>query len=178
MVAWQATSGNALDYIVGFPSSAGHVKWGDVETVTGATTAGTPAIAEASTGTSGGELFILWQVPGSAGQLDFATAPDTLRAEVKWTAPRALPPSVKTGAAPSAIAIGKGQTFPLLVVFRARHGSALSYVTLVSGLKATSPLRVPHLLRPTERRSARACWLRKTRARCFTYRSCEPCAGC
>lgn len=145
VVAWRATSGNALDDIVGFPSSSGQVKWGTVGTVAKAATAGTPAIAEVSTGTSGGELFLLWQVPGGAGQLDFATTPDTPRADVKWSTPRALPPPVKTGAAPSAIAIGQGQTFPLLVVYRARQGSALSYVTVGRGLKATSPLSVPHI---------------------------------
>lgn len=178
VVAWRATSGNALDDIVGFPSSAGHVKWGDVETVTGATTAGTPAIAEASTGTSGGELFILWQVPGSAGQLDFATTPDTLRADVKWTAPRALPPSVKTGAAPSAIAIGKGQTFPLLVVFRARHGSALSYVTLVSSLKATSPLSVPHLTAPNGTAISPGVLAAQDPGQVFYVPFVRACAGC
>lgn len=86
----------------------------------------------------------MWRVPGSAGQVDFATTEEPLRGIAKWSAPRALPSSVSTGAPPSAEALGKDATFPLLIVFRARHGSALSYVTLARGGTATSPLSVPH----------------------------------
>ena len=129
VVTWKAASGRAVDFIVGFPGRTGLVKWGPVGSIPRAMTASTPAITEASTGAASGQLFVLWQVPGSAGQVDFATTVDPVRATVKWTAPRPLSPSVKAGAAPSAVAIGKGTTFPLLIVYRgpAGHGAVLRH---------------------------------------------------
>ncbi len=145
VVTWKAASTGAVDYIVGFPGPSGAVRWGRVLAVPDATTAGTPAIAEASTSSQNGDVYVLWRVPGSTGRIDFAVALEPSRGIAKWSAPRVLPSSVRTGAPPSAQAIGQGSTFPLLVVFRARHGSALSYVTLGRDGKATSPLSVPHI---------------------------------
>ncbi|HET7014062.1 MAG TPA: hypothetical protein VFI65_09130 [Streptosporangiaceae bacterium] len=145
VVTWQAASGHAVDYIVGIPSPAGPVKWEQPGSIPRSAATGTPAIAEASTGSQNGLLYVLWQLPGSSGQVDFATTPDPVPGQVKWSPPRALPSSVKTGAPPSAQAIGKGLTYPLLVVFRAQHGAALSYVTLSAKGKVTKPLPVPHI---------------------------------
>jgi len=145
VVTWRAASGHAVDYIVGFPSSAGGVKWEQVATIPRSAATGTPAIAEASTGSQSGLLYALWRVPGNSGQIDFATAPEPVRGQAKWSAPRALPSSVKTGAPPSAQAIGKGLAYPLLIVYRARHGAALSYVTLSAKNQTTKPLPVPHI---------------------------------
>ncbi|HXS66008.1 MAG TPA: hypothetical protein VN767_24415 [Streptosporangiaceae bacterium] len=145
VVTWQAASGRAVDYIVGIPSPAGPVKWEQGGSIPRSAATGTPAIAEVSTGSQKGLLYVLWQVPGSSGQVDYATAPEPVRGQAKWSFPHALPPSVRTGAPPSAQAIGKGLTYPLLVVFRAQHGAALSYVTLSAKGKVTKPVPVPHI---------------------------------
>jgi hypothetical protein len=145
VVTWQAADGHAVDFIVGFPSPSGQLKWQAPGSIPRSAATGTPAIAEASTNSQSGVLYALWQVPGSSGQVDFATAPDPVRDQPKWSAPRALPASVRTGAPPSAQAIGKELTYPLLVVYRARHGAALSYVTLSAKGQLTKPLPVPHL---------------------------------
>ncbi|HET9894571.1 MAG TPA: hypothetical protein VFQ44_06515 [Streptosporangiaceae bacterium] len=144
VVTWRG-AGGAVDDIVGFPSASGLVKWATGGAIPLATTASTPAIAEVSTGSESGRIFAVWQVPGSTGRVQFAIAADTAQGALKWSVPRALPPAVSTGAAPSAIAIGQDSAFPLLVVYRARHGSALSYVTLASGGRVAGPFSVPHI---------------------------------
>ncbi len=144
LAAWKAAKGNAVDVVEGSPTSTG-VTWGPVSVIPRAATIGTPAIAEASTGGSRGVLYVLWQGQGGAHPIDFATAADPLKGVTKWSAPRALPSAVKTGAAPSAQALGTATAYPLLIVFQAVHGSALFYVTLAANGKATSPLPVPHI---------------------------------
>src|SRR5262249_37861461 len=82
------------------------------------------------------------------GQIDFSVTEDPVQAQAKWAGPRALPTSVRTGAPPSAQAIGQGTTgltYPLLIVFRALHGAALSYVTLNAKNQVIKPLPVPHI---------------------------------
>jgi hypothetical protein len=145
LVTWRAASGRGIDYVVGDPDSAGKVTWGAVGVIPHATTASTPALAEASTGSHGGPVYVLWQVPGSAGRIGFSTTPEPAKGVARWSAPRLLPSSVSTGQAPSAQAIGKNLAFPLLVVFGARHGSALSYLTLAKNGTITGPLKVPQL---------------------------------
>ncbi len=145
VVAWPAAQGHAIDYIVGFPTAAGGVKWAAPGMIPQSNATGTPALAEVSGTTQGGVLYAAWQVPGNAGQVDFSTAPEPTLGGAKWSLPRALPPSVKTGAPPSAQAIGKNLAYPLMIVFRARHGAALSYVTLNAKGQVSKPLPVPHL---------------------------------
>lgn len=50
--------------------------------------------------------------------MEFAVTTDPLPSVPKWTKPRSLPPAVRTPTAPSAEAVGKGLTFPLLIVSR------------------------------------------------------------
>jgi hypothetical protein len=145
VVTWQAASRHAVDYIVGIPGSKGTVTWEPGGTIKQSDAVGTPAIADVSTGSKSDLLYALWQVPGSTGRIDFATAPVAALGQGKWSVPRALPASVRTGAAPSALAIGKAMAYPLLVVFRARSGSALSYVTLSVKGQVTKRRPVPHL---------------------------------
>jgi hypothetical protein len=144
VVTWQAASGHAVDYIVGLPSAKGTVTWEPVGTIRQSAATGTPAIADVSTGSKNDLLYALWQVPGNTGRIDFATAPVAALGQGKWSVPRALPPSVRTGAAPSALAIGKAMAYPLLVVFRARSGSALSFITLSAKNQVPRPRPVPH----------------------------------
>ncbi len=144
VVTWQAASGHAVDYIVGIPSPAGPVKWEQAGSIPRSAAAGTPAIAEVSTGSQNGLLYVLWQLPGNSGQIDYATAPEPVQGQAKWSFPHPLPRTVRTGAPPSAQALGKGLAYPLLVVFRALHGAALSYVTLSAKGQVTKPQPVPH----------------------------------
>lgn len=144
VVTWQSASRHAVNYIVGLPSAKGSVTWEPVGTIRQSDATGTPAIADVSTGSQNDLLYALWQVPGSTGRIDFATAPVAALGQGKWSVPRALPSSVRTGAAPSALAIGKASAYPLLVVFRARSGSALSYVTLSVKGQVTRLRPVPH----------------------------------
>jgi hypothetical protein len=145
VVAWKAATGNAVDDIVGLTEPAGGVKWGKVGVIPMASTTRPPTIAEASTGSGSGRVYVLWQGPGTTGPVDYATTADPVSLAPKWTSPRSLPSSVRTGAAPSAQAIGKSSSYPLLVVFRAQHGPALLYVTLASNGKVTGPLGVPRI---------------------------------
>jgi len=145
IVTWKAARGSAIDFVVGLHTASGRVKWGKVGVIKGAATSTTPAIAEASTGGKSGKVYVLWKAPGAAGPIDFATTADPVHGSPTWSAPRALPHTVRTGAAPSAQALGKDKSYPLLVVFRALKGSALLYVTLAKDGKTTSPLAVPHI---------------------------------
>lgn len=180
VITWQAASGHAVDYIVGFPTStsAGAVKWTDVFTIPRSAATGTPAITEVSTNGQGGLLYAVWQVPGNSGQVDFATAPDPVQGQAKWSAPRALPSPVKTGAPPSAQAIGKGLAYPLMVVFRARSGAALSYVTLNAKGQASKPLPVPHLRSSNGTAISPGVLAAQDPGKVFYEPFVRPCGGC
>jgi hypothetical protein len=145
LVTWKAAKGRAVDDVVGFSTPAGGLKWGKVGIIPGAATTSTPTIAEVSTGKGRGQVYVFWKGPGTAGPVDFAITSDPVSGSPKWTSPRALPSSVKSGSAPSALAFGKSTSYPLLVVFRALSGSALMYVELAKNGRATGPFRVPHL---------------------------------
>jgi hypothetical protein len=145
LVTWKAVKGHAVDDIVGFGTPAGGLRWGQVGVIPRAATTGTPAIGEVSTATGRGLVYVFWTGLGTAGPVDFTTTPDPVSGSPKWTVPRALPASVKSGAAPSAQALGKSASYPLLVVFRALRGSALRYVTLAKSGRVAGPFGVPHL---------------------------------
>lgn len=179
LVTWQAASGHAVDYIVGFPSPAGGVKWEAPGSIPRAAATGTPAIAEASTSSQDGLLYVLWQLPGSSGQIDFATTPDSLLGQARWSAPRALPPSIRTGAPPSAQALGKSMTtYPLLIVFRARRGAALSWTTLSAKGQATKPQPVPHLRSSNGTAISPGVLAAEDPGKVFYEPFVRPCAGC
>lgn len=144
LVAWKAASSDAVDFVVG-SLAAGQVTWGRIGIIPRAATTTTPAIAEASTSGKGGLIYVLWRGPGRSRPIDFTATADPLSALPRWNAPRALPATVRTGAAPAAQAIGKGLSFPLLVVFRTLRGTAFHYVTLARDGKVTGPLTVPHI---------------------------------
>lgn len=145
LVAWKAASSDAVDFIAGTPSADGPVRWGRIGVIPRAATTTTPAVAEASTSGKSGLVYVLWRGLGRGGPIDFTATADPLPAFPRWNAARALPASVRTGAAPAAQAIGKGLTFPLLVVFRTLRGTAFHYVTLARDGKVTGPLIVPHI---------------------------------
>lgn len=145
ILAWKAASSDAVDFVVGFPSADGPVKWGRIGAIPRAATTTTPAVAEASTSGKSGRVYVLWRGPSRSGPIDFTATADPLSQLPKWNAPRALPGTVRTGAAPAAQAIGKGLSFPLLVVFRVLRGTAFQYVTLARNGKVTGPLMVPHI---------------------------------
>jgi hypothetical protein len=179
VVTWQAAGGHAVDYIVGFPTTAGEVKWEAPGSIPRAAATGTPAIAEASTGSQDGLVYVLWRVPGSSGQLDFATTPDSQLRQAKWSAPRALPPSVRTGAPPSAQALGQSMTtYPLLIVFRARHGTALSWTTLSARGQVTKPQPVPRLRSSNGTAISPGVLAAQDPGNVFYEPFVRPCAGC
>jgi hypothetical protein len=178
VVTWRAAAGHAVDYITGIPGVPGAVKWQDAASIPRAMATGTPAIAEVSTGGESGLLYALWQVPGNSGQIDFATAPEPVRGQAKWSTPRPLPASVKTAASPSAQAIGRNLTYPLLIVFRPPRGSALSYVTLSAGNKVTRPLAVPHLRSSNGTAISPGVLAAEDPGQIFYEPYVRPCAGC
>ena|SRR5579863_5184987 len=179
LVTWQAASGHAVDYVVGFPTTDGGVKWEAPGTLPRSAATGTPAIAEASVSSRDGLLYVLWQVPGSAGQIDFATTPEAELGQAQWSFPQALPPSVMTGAPPSAQAVGKAMTtYPLLVVYRARHGAALSYVTLTASGGVPKPQPVPHLRSSNGTAISPGVLAAEDPGKLFYEPYVRPCAGC
>jgi hypothetical protein len=145
IVAWKAAKGNAIDFIVGISTGGSEVRWGQIGEIPRAATTTTPAIAEASTGKGTGQIFVVWKGLGRAASIQFATTTDPLGLFPKWSAPHVLPATVKTGAAPSAQAIGSGVGFPVLIVFQGVRVSTLFYLTLARNDKVTGPLRVPHI---------------------------------
>lgn len=179
VLTWRAASGHAVDYIVGFPSPAGVVKWEAPGSIPRSAATGTPAIAEASTSSQNGLLYVLWQVPGNSGQIDFATTQESQLRQAQWSAPRALPPSVRTGAPPSAQALGQAMTtYPLLVVFRARHGAALSWITLSAKGQVTKPQPVPHLRSFNGTAISPGVLAAEDPGKVFYEPFVRPCAGC
>jgi hypothetical protein len=145
LVAWKAAQSDAIDFVAGTLSASGQVQWGRIGIIPRAATTTTPAIAEASTSGKSGLVYVLWRGLGRGAPIDFTATADPLPEFPRWNAVRALPASVRTGAAPAALAIGKGQSFPLLVVFRTLRGTAFHYVILARDGKVTGPLVVPHI---------------------------------
>lgn len=145
LVVWKAAKSDAIDFIAGISVGGSEVRWGQVGEIPRAATTTTPAIAEASTSTSTGQIFVVWKGLGRAASIQFATTTDPLQLSPKWSARHVLPATVKTGASPSAQAIGAGSTFPVLIVFRGVRVSTLFYLTLARNDKITGPLRVPHI---------------------------------
>jgi hypothetical protein len=148
LAVWHAASGNQLIYAVGFPLvGADLLNWSQPAVIRGSSAVGRPAIAEASTTDAAGTIFVIWRAPGRAGRIERASTADPLFAfgKASWTMPVPFPASVATSAPPAALAIGPGSGFPLLVVYRAVHSQALSYVTMSRG-RVLSPVRtVPRL---------------------------------
>lgn len=149
IVAWKDVSSDSIDFVVGIPAGPVAVKWGKVgviqKAVTKASTTTTPAITEANTGKTTGSIYVLWKTAGTTGHIDFAVTTDPLSAVPKWTKPRSLPPAVSTPSAPSADAVGKGVTFPLLIVFQKAGGPTLDYVIMTAHGTVTGPFKVPHI---------------------------------
>jgi hypothetical protein len=131
-VAWEAAKGHRIDFVVGRLAGQS-VKWGAISAIPGADTTDAPGVAEASVGLSSGRLYVFWR--DLTGQLAGAFTADPLGARpVKWAPVRS---TADTGTGPAATAIGKGSSFPILLVYRAKSSSALLYATLNS----TGPLR-------------------------------------
>jgi hypothetical protein len=153
LVTWKAAGSSAVDYVVGSPGKGnGPVQWGPVAALPRAAASTSPSVAEVSTGSSTGRLYILWRVAGSSGRIDYATTADPLSAKISWTAPVALPPGSTTSAAPAAQAIGPfgaypppAGRYPLLIVYRAPHSSRLLYVTLPKKGPVSAQRTVPSL---------------------------------
>jgi hypothetical protein len=147
LVAWKSATGDAIDYSVGrLEDNDSRLVWQNFSVIPKASATSAPAIAEVSTSPDSGRIYVLWTGTGRTGPVDFATTADPLSAgRLKWTAPAALPASVRSGAAPAAQAIGTQASYALLVVYRALRGSALYYVTIAKGGKVSKPLEVPHL---------------------------------
>jgi hypothetical protein len=140
IVVWKNASSDLIDFVVGIPHGTA-VKWGKIGVIPGATTTTTPAVAEANTGKHAGAIYVLWEA--HAGRIDFAVAADPLPTVVKWSPPRSLPSYVSTSNAPSAQAIGKGLTLPLLIVYEMPGGPKLAYVALSAKNTVTRPFEVP-----------------------------------
>jgi hypothetical protein len=153
LVTWKAAGSSAVDYVIGSPGNGtGPVQWGPVAALPRAAASTSPSVAEASTGSSTGRLYILWRAAGNSGRIDYATTADPLSPKISWTAPVALPPGDTTGAAPVAQAIGPfgaypppAGRYPLLIVYRAPKGSRLLYVTLPQKGAVSAQRTVPSL---------------------------------
>jgi hypothetical protein len=146
-VTWQVAGSSAIDYVLGSPvATTGAVSWGPVRTVPGAEATSTPAVAEASTGHGAGRLNVFWKGPGDAGRIDYATTHVPLSGDPRWTDVTRFPADRTTGAPLAAEAIGPGSTFPLLVVYRARHSAHLLYLTLARNGSVSRPREVPDFM--------------------------------
>jgi hypothetical protein len=146
VVAWKSATGDAIDYSVGrLEDNDSRLVWQNFSVIPKASATSAPAIAEVSTSPDSGRIYVLWTSTGRTGPVEFATTADPFAGRPRWTAPAALPASVRSGAAPAAQAIGTQASYALLVVYRALRGSALYYVTIAKGGKVSKPLEVPHL---------------------------------
>jgi len=145
LVTWKSAIGDAIDYSVGRLADNDRLIWLKGSVIPKAKATSAPAIAEVSTGIASGQIYVLWTGPGRTGPVEFATTADPFAGRPRWTAPAALPASVRSGAAPAAQAIGTQASYALLVVYRALSGSALYYVTIAKGGKVSKPLEVPNL---------------------------------
>jgi hypothetical protein len=154
-VAWRGAKTNNIDFVVGSPApGSSRVRWGSPGVIPAALvttsyvpppqTNQSPAVAEVSTSGSAGLLQVLWTVPGAAGSVLRATTPDPVSIDPVWSTP-VFVPGVATGAAPAASALGPGDSYPLVVAYRARQGTSLQYVTLGAGGATTPPFPIPRV---------------------------------
>jgi|HubBroStandDraft_1064217.scaffolds.fasta_scaffold07612_4 hypothetical protein len=131
-VTWEAAGGHQVSYIVG-QIKGNSIRWGAVSRIPGADTTSAPSVAEARTGPGQGQLYVFWRAPG--GKITGARTADLPpRGVAQWTPLRS---ALASGAGPAVAAIGSGNSYPLLVVYRAVKGSELLYATL----NATGQLR-------------------------------------
>ena len=156
LVTWKAAGSSAVDFVVGFPGKGtGPVRWGPVGTIRGAAASSGPAVAEVSTGSSTGRIYVLWRALGRGGRIDYATGADPLSSTVRWSAPVGLPPGIRTSAAPVAQAIGPlgsyppvAGGYPLLIVYSKPRSSRLLQVTLPRKGPVSVPRLVPFITSP------------------------------
>lgn len=144
LATWKAASGDVVDFVVGTIES-GFVKWGKIAPIPGAAATSAPVITERLITSSTDLLYVLFKGLGRSGPIDYVTTADPVAGFPKWSAPRTLPRTVKSGAAPAAEPGGAGTSYPLLVVYGGLSGSTLYYVTLTKSGKTTAPAKVPHI---------------------------------
>lgn len=179
-VTWKAAASHAIEYVFGSAKGSKPVTWGKVGTLPGAATTDTPAVAEVSTGSKAGRLYVLWKGLGGHGPIDRAWTRDPAASHPGWTAPQAFPAAVMTADVPAGQATGTGSSYPLLVVYRAQHGSGLLQVTLAADGKVTGPRKVPGISSkygPALQDSTLAATAPDP-GEVFYERMVHPCAGC
>jgi hypothetical protein len=150
LLVWRTVHGNHIAYAVGsLPGpAAGMVTWSIPGTIPGAFTPDRPAIAEVSTGTNTGTLFVLWRGLAASDPVQRATTADPLSGQPTWTRVVSFPATVRAGTAPGAVANYRNGSYPLAVAYRVPHGKTLKYVTLMRGTTGVSPRIVPGISSP------------------------------
>jgi hypothetical protein len=120
-----------IRYIEGFPAGRGF-KWSDSFEVSPTAVADSgPAIAEQQTGTARGTLSIFWK-DAKTGEVSYASTTDPLAAPGKAVWTFALVPGSATSDNPAASALGLHAAGPLLLTYKAPHGTHIWYQELTS----------------------------------------------
>ncbi|HVB45552.1 MAG TPA: hypothetical protein VNF47_22990 [Streptosporangiaceae bacterium] len=149
LVAWRGPA-NHVRYAIGTPHRRGFT-WSKSTVVPGSPvspvgvhctsapcTSATPAIAEASTGTAKGTLYMFWKQYGTR-HLFYASTPDplTISTRLAWTAPVMVPGAI-TLTGPAASVIGINGFGPLLLVYKAAFTTHVRFQTLTGGTWSAS----------------------------------------
>jgi hypothetical protein len=132
---------NHIRYIEGTPVGR-NFKWSSSYEVSPTAVANSgPSVAEVQTGTGHGVLGIFWR-DAATGEVAYASTTDPLAlpGKVVWT--YSVVPGSKTSDNPAASALGLHATGPLMLAYKAPHGTHVLYQEL-TGTTWSAPAPVP-----------------------------------